>query len=438
MKNVLITNLFFEKYTGSELHVLEIARLFEEKGFEVTIAVFQKAYPLMAEAGSIRIVECQSEELGDTDFDVLFVQHFPVFDYICCKYNIQYKYLIVSKLSVFMDVEQLPICTNDADMIWCISQECADCVKKSLGLDNRIRILKNCASDDFFEKYNINYNKRYHLKRIAVISNHVPEEIIELKELMKNEYEIEFIGMEYNPYHVTAELLGEYDLIITIGRTVQACFAAGVPVYVYDYFGGPGYIDSSNFELAERNNFSGRGFLKKTVSELFEDIIDQYDQNIGRLAWLHNIAAEEYCYSRTFDKLYGTILSGIRMTKTAEYYVGLEKERVFSYATRLIDTIRSRNNQVSKLYLTIRSDSDGSEKSISWNAVGKYVIQKLCEWDGYVEEVSFEPCNASCISNVYDIFINGESRKEWMEAVNVSQNVSGGANVYCFQTTVCY
>lgn len=42
MKNVLITNYFFEKYTGSELHVLEVARFFTSKGYNTTIVCQRK------------------------------------------------------------------------------------------------------------------------------------------------------------------------------------------------------------------------------------------------------------------------------------------------------------------------------------------------------------------------------------------------------------
>ena len=41
-KKVLITNLYFQKFTGSELHVLEFAHLFKEKGYDVVIAVYKK------------------------------------------------------------------------------------------------------------------------------------------------------------------------------------------------------------------------------------------------------------------------------------------------------------------------------------------------------------------------------------------------------------
>lgn len=50
----------------------------------------------------------------------------------------------------------------------------------------------------------------------------------------------------------------------------------GVPVYVYDYLGGPGYLTEANFSLAERNNFSGRGFEKKTSDELLKEIKEGY------------------------------------------------------------------------------------------------------------------------------------------------------------------
>ena len=57
MKKVLMTNLYFEKYSGSELHISEMARLFERKGYDVTIAVFRKAYPLMTEMRKLHIID---------------------------------------------------------------------------------------------------------------------------------------------------------------------------------------------------------------------------------------------------------------------------------------------------------------------------------------------------------------------------------------------
>ena len=90
------------------------------------------------------------------------------------------------------------------------------------------------------------------MKKIAVISNHVPEEVQELADVLEGQCSVEYIGIQYSPKLVDAKLLKQYDLVITIGRTVQQCFALGVPVYVYDYFGGPGYITDENFGEAEK------------------------------------------------------------------------------------------------------------------------------------------------------------------------------------------
>lgn len=79
-KKVLITNLYFQKFTGSELHVLEFAHLFKEKGYDVVIAVYKKSYPLLQELEEgITVIECQKEALKEMEFEIVFIQHFPVF-----------------------------------------------------------------------------------------------------------------------------------------------------------------------------------------------------------------------------------------------------------------------------------------------------------------------------------------------------------------------
>lgn len=47
MKKILMINMFLERYTGSELHISEMADMFASKGYEVTIAVMKKAYPIL-------------------------------------------------------------------------------------------------------------------------------------------------------------------------------------------------------------------------------------------------------------------------------------------------------------------------------------------------------------------------------------------------------
>jgi len=71
-----------------------------------------------------------------------------------------------------------------------------------------------------------------------------------------------------------------YDIIITIGKTVQYCIAIAKSVYVYDYMGGAGFLAEDNFATNEFYNFSGRPFRKKTTQEIFNDLLSGYNANI--------------------------------------------------------------------------------------------------------------------------------------------------------------
>ena len=51
-----------------------------------------------------------------------------MFDYLVSRYGLKYKRMVVSKLSVINAMENLPVCTQEAAFILCVSPECADMV----------------------------------------------------------------------------------------------------------------------------------------------------------------------------------------------------------------------------------------------------------------------------------------------------------------------
>ena len=415
MKTALITNLYFSKYTGSELHVLEIAELLKKRGYAVTIAVFEKSYPLLAEAKEIRIVECLGEELEQKEFDIIFVQHYPVFDYLCCKYNISYKKLVVSKLSAINDLEYLPICTPKADLILCVSEECAEQVYQEIGFDNRVRVFKNSVNSSHFVQGE-QAEKKSKLEKIAVISNHVPKELLELSGLMQDVCTIDYIGAEYEPRLVDAELLQSYDLVITIGRTVQQCFALKVPVYVYDYFGGPGYINDSNFSWAEKNNFSGRGgFGSKTADELKEDITGNYNANLEQIEKLYSVAKQEYNYDVNFERIYQELMQEDAEYKELNFYSNAEKKRMVVYANA-IPSHRFAKRVFSQLYMDYE-EGIREEDSIKWYASENYIITRTFDVDKDVKVIRFDPCNIPATCYIYQVCVNGRVKEEYSNKV---------------------
>lgn len=407
-----MTNLYFDKYTGSELHILEMARLFEKRGYEVTIAVFQKAYPLLEMVGTINVVDVLNEELNEQDLDIIFVQHYPVLDFLCCKYKLSYKKLVVSKLSVISELEYLPSCTSEADLILCVSQECANEVYKETGHDTRVRVFNNSVTEEFFNAIDID-EKKTQLKKIAVISNHVPQELLDLASLLDKEYTIDYIGLGYSPTLVDASLLKQYDLVITIGRTVQQCFALGIPVYVYDYFGGPGYIDDDNFSIAEENNFSGRGgFRQKSSLELKEDILKNYENNYQNLNKLHNIAREKYSYDKNFEGIYQGLLSdNNEESKILECYKGAEEQRMALYS-KVVPLYALTPCAESQLYIDFGQGYNEID-SIKWNITDSYEVTKKIKIDRGVQGLRFDPCSTPAKCDIQKICINGKAKIDY-------------------------
>ena len=416
-KKVLITNLYFQKFTGSELHVLEFAHLFKEKGYDVVIAVYKKSYPLLQELEEgITVIECQKEALKEMEFEIVFIQHFPVFDYLVSRYGLKYKRMVVSKLSVINAMENLPVCTQEAAFILCVSPECADMVAMQVPEGTKIRVFQNCVEAEYFEGSSEYAGYKRALDKIAIISNHIPQELLELKEKMGGYYQVDLIGLGYRTEQVNAEFVQQYDLVITIGRTVPRCLAMGVPVYVYDYLGGPGYLTEANFSLAERNNFSGRGFEKKTSDELLKEIKEGYGPAGEWLPLWQKIAAVDYQYASRFDEMYEELMASPELTECRTYYSGIEAERMKFYSDIVSGYISGKECQESKCYYDI-GNGFCEEDSETWPSMSGYKIQKSWLLEN-AKMMRFDPCNAACRCEICSVKINGRSVEHEMKPVN--------------------
>lgn len=401
MKTVLITNLYLQKYTGSELHVIDIANEFKKNNYDVTIAVFSKSYPLLAECENFKVVELSDKSLDNTKFDILFIQHYPTLDYLKTHYHIQYKHLIISKLSSFNGFETLPDEYKTADLISVVSQEC----KKSISnLTDNIYVFKNSVSDNFFS---LPKRNTYTLKNIAIISNHVPDELYALKEQL-NEYTVQIIGAGNTPTLVTPAILSNYDLVITIGRTVQQCFATRIPVYVYDHFGGPGYITKENIQKAQDFNFSGRGFNKKQTQEIFQDIINNYENNLSNLSYLNEYAQENFSLTKTFNSMLQIVTN-----HTSNEFKSLkpcnepENIRIQTYSEMMPFTpyIHADYLNESQFYYTDEANEFNENKSYSWPITNGYTIERHFNVSSN-EYFRFDPAKKPCKCKLVEIIID--------------------------------
>lgn len=129
--------------------------------------------------------------------------------------------------------------------------------------ESRIKVIPNSIPAPFSRKKKVCSPK---IQKVCVISNHVPPE---LQELYRNEEIVfDFYGTTFkNIVRITPEILERYDVVISIGKTVQYALGMSIPVFEYDRFGGPGYLTPEMFPAESASNFSGRACPKSELVE---------------------------------------------------------------------------------------------------------------------------------------------------------------------------
>lgn len=281
-KHILLTIYSIQDYAGAEIHTLSVAKALTEMGADVRIATFNYAYPMREEyeKEGIEVTNILLEKLNMDTYDLIWAHHAVVLDYLIWELHIHAKEVIFNSLSPFEALEALPVYANELSLCLANSSE----TKEQLLMENVAKEHVIVFPNYVVQKMLLVQNQKSYGKRpdkIAIVSNHVPPELLEFESLAKSsEMLVDIYGKGYQETLVTESLLLKYDLIITIGKTVQYAMGLGIPVYCYDVFGGPGYIEPANRNAAFYYNFSGRGgFSKKQGSDIFDDIIMKYEKN---------------------------------------------------------------------------------------------------------------------------------------------------------------
>ena len=116
---------------------------------------------------------------------------------------------------------------------------------------------------------------------------------------------MDYYGRKSGRYRpITPEILAKYDVIISIGKTVQYALGMGIPVYTYDRLGGSGYITLENIDKEEYHNFSGKSFCRKISSaEIAKEILDGFSKAVKQAQSLKKIAIDRYLLSKNIDRV---------------------------------------------------------------------------------------------------------------------------------------
>ena len=132
MKKVLLTNLYIEKYSGSELDTVTVANYFVENGWDVTIFTLVKGYPLINDLiKKVKIYDYYNVDEMNKEFDLIWAHHFPVLDYLIFNKNVKADYIHFVSLSSYEPYEALPLYYKKLNLVSTLSGESLDVLKKN-------------------------------------------------------------------------------------------------------------------------------------------------------------------------------------------------------------------------------------------------------------------------------------------------------------------
>jgi hypothetical protein len=301
LPRALIATHHLVHYAGSEILTLELALELRSMGWDVTVAAILTGAPMLQEfrGQQIPLFELLAPQpaFATYVFDLVWVQHAPVFYELFLTHQVQALRIVYCSLSHFEPLESIPDERSNIDALLAHSEENRQHLIRTQQLHpEAVTVFPNAVPTSYLGHLVPQHPSSP--RRIAFISNHLPPELLEAKLLlMEQGLEVDHLGMGGKPILVQAELLLSYDIVISIGKTIPYCLALEIPAYCYDHFGGPGWLQPACLSLAQHHNFSGRGFSRKTGTDICQELLSGYALALLTLTSLRRYA-EDYLQLR--------------------------------------------------------------------------------------------------------------------------------------------
>lgn len=364
---VLITLPKINKLGGATVVSLELAEYFNQIGGKATIYASTYEYPARKYFEDRRVhVEVFDDKPNFrlSDFDYVFVnsQILPISMISQLAGSRKFK-----KMPLFLYLHKSPLESIPDEHPWLcgLEDKMADnilFISEKTRDSNEPMLDKNIPRAFFRNPAPIMPDKYIYggdaLKKALILSNHPPHELEEAARMLREKgIEVDFLGEKSKSDIVSYDLLSKYNLIITIGKSVQYCLCMGVPVYVYDHFGGYGYLNKEVFSHARMNNFSGRFTEKKSSEKICKEIISGYDEALSFHAENRLVFYDEFNISNVIPKLLsetkprGEKRLNETYARQVIYSMNLIANyfKVFAERDRLLDEVGGLRNEVEQI-----------------------------------------------------------------------------------------
>lgn len=278
-------------FCGSTMVTLELAEYLSSVGAQVTVYTNVALSPALDsfKKSKIKIISSQEEfNMTLDDFDYIWIHSLTFPKQLLDELKEKPK-----KLPLFIFLHMSPLAKIPDEHPWIFNFEnslsslslyISEGTLESnikFGLPPKTAFFRNPSPLKFEKVAERKYSKT--LRRLLIVSNHPPKEILEAKRiLLSKNLRVDVYGEGQDKYEpLSPEVLKRYDAIVTIGKTVQYCIVGSLPVYIYDWYGGPGWLNEDNYEKSKRTNFSGRFFSNKSGKTIAREIVEGYSSALS-------------------------------------------------------------------------------------------------------------------------------------------------------------
>ncbi len=237
---------------------------------------------ILMKAATGREVSTEPSDYRPFTYDIVYAQHqlLGLLDYSESDKDRAYTTIVTGRLSRHTYLESGGWLHDNliVDRVLANSELTAEHLV-AIGSVPPITTFYNAAPDAFFQPF---AQKPPVPRKALIVTNHHDPDLLDAVRILRRRMKVTHIGRSGGKIDLTTpDSIAGTDVVISIGKTVQYALASRTPVFVYDHFGGPGYLDKARIDSALRSMFTGRCCRRKLSGhEIAAEILSDYGRGV--------------------------------------------------------------------------------------------------------------------------------------------------------------
>jgi hypothetical protein len=273
---VLVATHSFSHVGGTETYVLTVAEQLQRLGHQV--GIYARHHGDMAGLARERAVDVvvDPDELG-APADVLLTQDAGM------AYELADRYPLVPQVfvnhSAIFDPQQPPLVPGVVEAVVVMSERFGSRVA---ALDTQVRMVRLTQPIDT-ERLIPRRPPSDVPRRALLLGNYLAGDALRLLVETWSEMGLEVVqvGSATTPTLQPEVDIAESDIVVGKGRAVLDAMACGRPAYLYDAFGGDGWVTPETYAAMESDAFAGQALTDLVDGERLRKDLAQYDPAMG-------------------------------------------------------------------------------------------------------------------------------------------------------------